>query len=1088
MKRNALLLFLVISCFTFTSTAQKESRLFNFPTIHNNHIAFSYGGDIYIVDSNGGIARKLTSHKGYEMFPRFSPDGKHIAFTGQYDGNTEVFVIPAIGGTPKRLSYTATIGRDDLGDRMGPNNIVMGWTPDGKHITIRSRRYTFNSFTGQLFNIPVNGGLCKEITLKDGGFCSWSPDGKKLAYNYIFREFRTWKRYKGGMADDIRIFDTETKKSEKITDNISQDIIPMWAENGKEIFYLSERDEYMNLYVYNIENKQTKQLTYFKDYDIKFPSIGKKYLVFSKGGYIYKLNIDTKKFEKVSITIANDNIYSRPVLKDVKKNISALTLSPNGERIAVAARGDIFTIPAKEGITYNLNNSCDANDKNCSWSPDGKHIAYISDKSGEFQIYLHKVNSQEKDIQLTSKFKTYIFDIKWAPDSKSILWNDKMNRLNITDIKSKATKTIEQSPISPIHSYNWSPDSKWITYTRPEKTMSKVMLYNTESNDKYPVTKGWYDSSSANFSACGKFLIFSSGRTFSPIYSHTEWNHAYNNMEKLYLVTLSKNTPSPFVLKNDMVKTEEKEKKTENKNGNKPPKKKDSKKEKTNIDIDGIQDRIIEIPVTASNYYGLHLIKDKVYYKRWGKKSGSYFFDLKTKKETALGVDIIFGAGYKKAVAKKNSSIEVINIPIAKVSIKKPINLDGLRKELDYHKEWMQIYNESWRQMRDFFYSPKLHGVDWNKVYTKYKALIPYVNHRTDLTLVIGEMIGELNVGHAYSANGEHPMPARIKMGLLGAKFIKDGSGFFKISKILKGTNWRTKTVSPLKAIGINVKEGDYILAINGKTLKKSANIYEHLINTAGKEVELTVNNKASFEGSRKVLVMPISDEGPLYYYNWVQNNIDKVNKATNGKVGYIHIPDMGPDGLNEFVKHYYPQLTKKALIIDDRGNGGGNVSPMITERLKRTATFFTMHTNQKEGSVNPVGTFLGPKVLLVNQYSASDGDLFPYRFKYNKLGKVIGKRTWGGVVGYSGYIKVVDGGHIVTPSYAPYAADGSEFIIEGRGVTPHIDIDNDPYKEYMGEDQQLNKAIEVILEELKTKRKTIPSIPLFPNKSPKKK
>ena len=384
--------------------------------------------------------------------------------------------------------------------------------------------------------------------------------------------------------------------------------------------------------------------------------------------------------------------------------------------------------------------------------------------------------------------------------------------------------------------------------------------------------------------------------------------------------------------------------------------------------------------------------------------------------------------------------------------------------------------------MRDFFYAKNMHGVDWQGVYEKYKVLIPHVNHRTDLTYVIGEMIGELSVGHAYSANGEHPTPARIPMGLLGARFKKDPSGYFKVTKIIEA-NWNEATRSPLTMPGVEVKEGHYILAINGKSLKETENLFSELIGKAGKTVELTVNTRPETAGARQVLVTPLSDESQLYYYNWVQNNIRKVSEATNGEVGYIHIPDMGVDGLNEFVKHYYPQLGKKALIIDDRGNGGGNVSPMITERLMRTPHFYTMHTNQTSGSVSPVGTFLGPKVLLVNEYSASDGDLFPYRFKFNKLGTVIGHRTWGGVVGYSGTIPVVDGGSIVTPSYAPFAADGSGFIIEGHGVDPDILLENDPYLEFNGEDQQLNKAIEVILEKLKTEKKEVPAIPEFPVK-----
>ncbi|MDE6452174.1 MAG: PDZ domain-containing protein, partial [Odoribacter sp.] len=458
-------------------------------------------------------------------------------------------------------------------------------------------------------------------------------------------------------------------------------------------------------------------------------------------------------------------------------------------------------------------------------------------------------------------------------------------------------------------------------------------------------------------------------------------------------------------------------------------------------------------------------------------------YHLKKKKETHLGVHIQFGPGYKKAIASSGNRFQIIDIPTSPVSIDAPISTSDMRKKIDYREEWMQIYHESWRQMRDFFYAKNMHGVDWDAVYEKYKVLIPHVNHRTDLTYVIGEMIGELSVGHAYSANGDHPEPDRIGMGLLGARFAKDPSGYFKVTKIIEGANWNSSTRSPLTMPGVNVKEGDYILSVNGKSLQGNDNLFQELIGQDGKIVELEVNSRPHLQGARKVLVKPLSDESQLHYYHWVQNNIRKVSEATNGEVGYIHIPDMGVAGLNEFVKHYYPQLNKKALIIDDRGNGGGNVSPMITERLMRQPHFYTMHTNQTEGSVSPVGTFLGPKVLLVNEYSASDGDLFPYRFKYNKLGTIIGRRTWGGVVGYSGTIPVVDGGSIVTPSYAPYAADGSGFIIEGHGVEPDIVIENDPYLEFNGEDQQLNKAIEVILEKLKTESKDIPRIPEFPVK-----
>lgn len=1056
------------------SLQAEETRLIRFPHIQGDQIVFSYAGDLYTVNDKGGSARRLTSHVGYEMFPRLSPDGKYIAFTGQYDGNTEVFVIPADGGEPRRLTYTATLSRDDLGDRMGPNNIVMGWTPDSKNILYRSRQYTFNDFTGQLMTIPAEGGEAVEVPLKNGGFASFSPDGKQLAYNYVFREFRSWKRYQGGMADDIRIFDSATGKSEKITDDIRQDIIPMWAANGKEIYFISDRDNVMNLYVYDIAAKNTRQLTFNKDYDIKFPAMGGERIVYEYGGWLYLFDTRSGKAEKIPVQINNEQSWSRPELKDVSSQIRDLDLSPNGERVLVSARGDIFTLPANEGITYNLTNSSGANDFDAQWAPDGQQIAYISDKDGEFNIWLRNAATGEERM-LTQGLKTYIFDLKWSPDSKKILWSEKRNTLNLTDVASGKTEVVETSGIGPFQAFNWAPDSRYITYVRPEKGMNNIIVYGLDDKEKHIITDGWYNSGSPNFSKDGKYLVFVSARTFSPTYSSTEWNHIYNNMNKVYLLPLAKDAAVPFTPKNDQEQAATPEIK-----GKEGKKKEEKAADKGGYDFTGINNRIIEIPGLGGNLYETHMIGDNVYYNRDG---NTHVYNLENKRETSLGARVIFGGGYKKALAYSGSSFQVIDIPTSSASINKAVSTDGLKKEIDYHQEWMQIYNESWRQMRDFFYARNMHGVDWDAVYEKYKVLIPYVNHRTDLTYVIGEMIGELSVGHAYSQNGQHPVPDRIRLGLLGARFEKDASGYFKVGKIIQGANWNRATRSPLTMPGVNVREGDYILSINGKPLKNTDNIFKELIGMAGKTVELEVNTIPEPKGARKVLVTTLSGESDLYYYNWVQNNIRKVSEATNGEVGYIHIPDMGVAGLNEFVKYYYPQLNKKALIIDDRGNGGGNVSPMITERLTRTPMFYTMHTNQTAGSVNPTGTFSGPKVLLVNEYSASDGDLFPYRFKYNKLGPVIGHRTWGGVVGYSGTIPVVDGGSIVTPSYAPFAADGSGFIIEGHGVDPDIVIENDPHKEYNGEDEQLNKAIEVILEKLKTEAKEAPAIPAFPVK-----
>ncbi|MDT8401343.1 MAG: PDZ domain-containing protein [Bacteroidales bacterium] len=1083
MKRILPIFILAALASSFQLSAQDEARLLRFPAVSGDQLVFSYAGDLYTSGINGGMARKLTTHSGYEVFPKFSPDGSEIAFTGQYDGNTEVFKIPATGGSPERLTHTATLRRDDIGDRMGPNNIVMVWSPDGKHIVYRSRKQSFNDFRGQLFTVPAKGGLSTEIPLSDGGFCSYSPDGKKLAFNWVFREFRTWKYYRGGMADDIRIYDFKSGKVEKITDSPAQDIIPMWI--GKEIYFLSDRDRIMNLFAYNTETGETRKVTNYTDYDIKFPSHSSRHIAFEKGGYIFIFDIETQQAKKLDIRIANDRPWARSEWKDASQSIREGSPSPKGERVVFSARGDIWSLPAKNGITHNLTANSGVNERNAQWSPDGKHIAYISDATGEFEIYIMPQDGTGEPVQLTRGNETYIFSLEWSPDSKKILYHNKKRELCYLDVETKKVTVIEQSDRSTGFSYNWSPDSKWITYTRPQRDMTIIRLYNLEDKKSYEVTEGWYNSSGPSFSSDGKYLLFTSARDFNPVYSQTEWNHAYVDMSRIYLVTLSKETPSPFAPENDVVKIDE-EKKGEGE------KKNDTDNKDIKIDIDGIQERIIGLPVSPGNYSGVTGVNGKIYYSaRSAADRGSTMkmYDLDKKKETELGSNIRYTLtpDGKKMLVSMNRQWGIIDLPSGKIEIKDRIDVSEMKVLVDLQEEWQQMFDEIWRHMRDFFYDPGMHGVDWKAKYDKYNVLVPYVSHRSDLAYLMGEMIAELNVGHAYVNNGEKPEPERIQLGLFGAQLSRDKSGYFRIDKILRGANWSDQLASPLRAVGVNANEGDYIISLDGIDVTTTDDIYTLLAGKAGKEVMLELNSRPKGEGSRKVLIKSIGNESSLYYYQWVHNNIEEVSKQTDGRIGYIHIPDMGVSGLNEFAKYYYPQLTKEGLIIDVRGNGGGNVSPMIIERLMRQLTYMTMHTGQQEGDPNPVGMHVGPKVTLLDKYSASDGDLFPYRFQVNELGPTIGTRSWGGVVGYSGAIPLIDGGSIITPSYAPYDKDGKGFVIEGEGVIPDIIIENDPAELYRGKDAQLNKAVEVILEELEKSFVKLPPVPPFPDKSGKK-
>jgi tricorn protease len=1064
-----------------TLFAQAESRLLRFPAIYQNQIVFTYAGDLYTVGQNGGIARRLTSHDGFEMFARFSPDGEWIAFTGQYDGNTEVFIMPSQGGEPRRLTFTATLGRDDVSDRMGPNNIVMGWTPDGKKIVFRSRKESFNPFIGKLYTVEKTGGLAEPLPLPRGGFCSYSPDGKQLVYNRVFREFRTWKRYRGGMADDVWLYDFNTRKTENLTQNSSQDIIPMW--HGRKIYFLSDRDELkrMNLYVYNLDSKETKVLTHFKEFDCKFPSLGPNAIVLENGGYIYRFDFASETVEQVHIQIANDVVSGRQDIKSVGEQLQSVGVAPDGKRALFSAHGDVFTVPVKYGATRNLTATSGVHERDAQWSPDGSHIAFISDKTGEDEILVIAQDGSASAEQITNKETTYKYAIVWSPDSKKILWADRRQRLRYVEVETRAIKEVAQATRFEIRDYTWSPDSKWIAYAKPEELgMTKVYLYSLETGAAGEVTDGWYDSYNPSFSSDGRYLFFVSDRDFNPIYSQTEWNHAYQDMARIYLVTLAKEVKSPFEPKSDEVTIKKEEAKKEDKK---------SEVVMVKVDSDGLKDRIVGLPIAASNYNRLTSINDQLYYLRAGSKDEKQrllSFNFATLKETDLGqVDhYVVSADQKKMLVAQSKAYAIIDPPAAPVEMKEKLDLSQMEVRLDRQAEWAQIFQECWRQMREFFYAPNMHGVDWPAMRERYGSLVPYVRHRADLTYLLGEMIGELNVGHAYVGGGDLPQPRRINLGLLGAVLTRDPkSGFYQINKILNGQNWDQRQRSPLTEIGVEVHKNDYILAIDGKSTRSLNDPYEALVNTAGRQVRLTINSKPDTAGQHQVIVVPISDESGLYYADWVQKNIDKVTEATQGRVGYIHVPDMGTAGLNEFVKHFYPQLQKKALIIDVRGNGGGNVSPMLIERLRREITMIEIARNTIP-STQPFQMIWGPKVCLIDEFSASDGDLFPYQFKQLKMGKLIGKRTWGGVVGIRGTLPLLDGGFLNRPEFSRYDLAGKEWVIEGTGVEPDIYVDNDPANEYRGVDEQLNKAIEVILTELKTEEKSIPPAPPYPQKN----
>jgi tricorn protease len=799
---------------------------------------------------------------------------------------------------------------------------------------------------------------------------------------------------------------------------------------------------------------------------------------------------DTEKYEQIKIEIAEDFPDIRTKSVNVTNNVEGFDISPDGKRGLFCARGDIFTVPAQKGKILNLTSTSGVHDRNPVWSPDGSRIAFISDKSGTDEVYTVKPDGSDLT-QITSDGVSYRYELSWSPDSKKLINSDKTMNMYIIDVDSKTSKNIAKSKVWEIRDFDWSPDSRFVTYTDfVDNNEQVVFIYSTEQDKAYQVSDKYYDSGHPNFSPDGKYLFFVSARTFNPSVNEVEWNFSLSDMSKVYGVCLQGTSKSPFYYQSDEAGTTDDQKG----DGKKDDSKKSDKNDKTQvenikIDFDGIRDRIFELPVQAGNYWGLAAFGDKVYYARsvTGKKPVLASYNLKDKKENEIGEISSYSISHdgKKIIFhdKEDYFIQDLGDKIKPGDGK--LNLSDMQVVLNHREEWNQIYEESWRQMSEFFYDPNMHGVDWKAMHDKYAALLPYVHHRTDLTYLIGELIGELCIGHSYVGGGDMPKVDPVPVGLLGADYLWDAkAGNYKFKKIYTGRNWDEDTRSPLTEPGVDAKVGDYLISIDGIKPDYANTPAKLLVNKAGKYVTLKINSSPNEKGAHEYTVKTLSNESNLRYFNWVENNRHKVDSATNGRVGYVHIPDMSvTHGLKEFIKYFYPQDRKDALIVDDRYNGGGNVSPMIIERLRRILVVAKNVRNQEIVQTNPDAVMTGPIVCLLNELSASDGDLFPYQFKTLGIGKLIGKRSWGGVIGIRGSMPFLDGGYMTRPEFANFGANG-QWILENVGMIPDIEVDNDPAMEYQDIDQQLNRAIDEILQEMKTDTKPkIPTVPPYPIK-----
>ncbi|MBN2425669.1 MAG: PD40 domain-containing protein [Calditrichaceae bacterium] len=1080
MKRSIFILFFIP--LMHLSLFGAESHLMRYADVSETHIVFTYEGDLWLAPIAGGLAKRITSDEGSEMFAKFSPDGQMIAYTANYDGGTDVYVMNRDGGVPKRLTYHPA------------ENLVLDWYPDGKHILFRSsREWPFRA--DMLYKISINGGMPEKLPVDRAGLASLSPDASMLAYNRISREFRTWKRHQGGTAQDIWIGSLAKSDFKPVTDFKGTDNFPMWV--GDAVYFTSDRnDGTLNLFKYDVKSGEVSALTNYKDYDVKYPSAGPNHIIYQNEETLNLLSLTGGKAEpvKIIIEIPTENLSVREAYIDAAKFPRAFGLSPSGKRAVFDMRGEIISIPVEEGIIYNLSQSPGSREKNPAWSPDGTKIVFLSDRSGEEELWLVNPEGGEWR-QLTKGNKGFRAQPVWSPDSRYLIFHDKFMKLNLVDAANGNISVIDQGEFDDawerwgIQDYVWSPDSRWIAYSKMELSMyESIFLYSIDHKKTYRVTSDMTQDWSPSFSPDGLYLYFLSNRTFNPVMGFVDQNHIFLDMTKPYILILNEGDPSPFIPKNEKEGAEEPEK---------PDRSKSLK-----ITLKNFEDRLIEGPVSAGNLFRLEAVDGGFLYLKkteneflkyqtvtddnGSKNLDLYKFDLKKKTAEAVMTGISqyhLSADGKKMIYKAGSLFGIVDAGVKAASGDGKIDLNAVKIKTDKLAEFNQMFNEAWRIQRDWFYDKNMHGLNWQKTGNKYRKFIPFCGNRQDLNYLIGEMIAELNVGHTYVYGGDYQRPKRISTGLLGAEFVLESEKSYpKIARIINGNSWDERAMSPFEEPGCPVKTGDYILAIDGVAIGPGDDIYKYLENKAGQVVELTYNSKPVFTDAKKHLVKTLTSEYTLRYEEWSRNNLQYVWEKTAGQVGYVHLPGMMENGLIEFAKAFYPQYRKQGMIIDARYNGGGFTSKQIHDRLERQVNSIIQPREGKPGVV-PERTFNGHYVLIINRDTGSDGEIFSEAWKYRKIGPIVGERTWGGAVGIEAHQDLMDGGGVTPPQFGEYDFS-SQWIIEGHGVEPDIVVVNMPADVLKGIDTQLDKAIDIILERIKKDPKAYPMPPEYPDKS----
>jgi tricorn protease len=1089
MLRKVTTLFFLLAA--FCPAESENPLLFRKPTVSRTHIVFSYAGDLWIVAREGGDATRLTAAPGVETDPVFSPDGSQIAFTGQYDGNTDIFVVSAAGGVPRRLTYHPS------------DDVVVGWTPNGKEVVFRSSRKSYSFGFNRLFTMPLDGAFPSEIPLPRAEEGSYSPDGTRMAYVPRLQWQRAWKRYRGGQTKPIWIVNlTDSSVEAEIPRDNSNDFNPMWV--GDTIYFLSDRNGPISLFAYDTRSKQVKQVVRNDGLDFKSASAGPGAIVLEQFGAIRLYDLNSGQDRIVSIHLTGDLLEVRPHFQKIEpKRIRFAGISPNGARAVFGARGEILTVPAEKGDIRNLTNTPAVAKRDPAWSPDGKSIAYFSDESGEYALHVRDQSGmgEVRKIDLGSP-PSFFYSPTWSPDSLKIAYADK--RLNLWYVslegKKPPVKVDTDTYAGPGQTFNpaWSPDSKWIAYTRQLRNhLHAVLVYSIDTAKSQQVTDGMSDSAFARFDKEGKYLYLMASTDAA---LSTGWldmsSLAHPVTRSVYAVVLKKGVPSPMAPESDEEKPADKDKE-KNKDIDKD---KEAKPAAVEIDFAGIGQRIVAMSIPKRNYVDmepgktgiLFLVEGPTVDTLDGDESGSslilHKFDLKTRKTEKLleGINSFDLASNGEKMLYRQKEQWVI-APAEKPSGAPPkpgeggpLKLDTMQVLVDPSAEWRHMYHQVWRDERDFFYDPGLHGVDANAIQKKYQVYLDNISSRDDLNYLFEEMLGEMTVGHMFVGGGDSPEAKKVKGGLLGADY-KIENGRYRFARVYDGENWNPKLQAPLTQPGVDVSTGDYLLAVRGRELRGTDNIYHFFEETAGKSVVLRVGPNPDGSGSREVTVVPVEDETGLRNLAWIEDNRRKVDQLTGGRVAYVYLPDTYSGGYTNFNRYFFAQVGKEAAIIDERFNGGGQIADYVIDYLRRPLLSY-WDMREGEDITTPIEAIFGPKVMITNEMAGSGGDAMPWLFRKTGIGPLVGKRTWGGLVGhYTVPFDLIDDGFTGTPNLAFYTPEGT-WEVENHGIQPDYEVELDPKLWRQGHDTQLEKAVEVVMDLLNKNEMRPPKRPPFPD------